>query len=38
MPSIPTRTKIAPFAQWIERYNDRIGLFGGIDVDLLCPQ
>jgi uroporphyrinogen decarboxylase len=28
--------QIAPFAQWIERYNDRIGLFGGIDVDLLC--
>jgi uroporphyrinogen decarboxylase len=28
--------QIAPFSQWIERYNDRIGLFGGIDVDLLC--
>lgn len=27
---------IAPFDKWIERYNDRIGLFGGIDVDILC--
>ncbi len=29
---------IAPFDRWIEDYNDRIGLFGGIDVDLLCSQ
>ena len=28
--------QIAPFEEWIERYNDRIGLFGGIDVDVLC--
>jgi len=27
---------IAPFDQWISRYSDRIGLFGGIDVDILC--
>ena len=27
--------QIAPFTRWIEDYNDRIGLFGGIDVDLL---
>ena len=27
---------IAPFTRWIDNYNDRIGLFGGIDVDLLC--
>jgi len=27
---------IAPFDKWIELYNDRIGLFGGIDVDRLC--
>jgi uroporphyrinogen decarboxylase len=27
---------IAPFDEWIRRYNDRIGLFGGIDVDVLC--
>jgi len=27
---------IAPFDRWIELYNDRIGLFGGIDVDSLC--
>jgi uroporphyrinogen decarboxylase len=27
---------IAPFDVWIERYGDRIGLLGGIDVDLLC--
>jgi len=28
--------QIAPFDKWIEMYNDRIGLFGGIDVDILC--
>jgi len=28
--------QIAPFDKWIEDYNDRIGLFGGIDVDVLC--
>jgi uroporphyrinogen decarboxylase len=29
---------IAPFDKWIELYADRIGLFGGIDVDVLCQQ
>ena len=29
---------IAPFDRWIELYGDRIGLFGGIDVDLLCQE
>jgi uroporphyrinogen decarboxylase len=28
--------EIAPFETWIEKYNDRIGLFGGIDVNILC--
>jgi uroporphyrinogen decarboxylase len=28
--------QIAPFDEWITRYNDRIGLLGGIDVDILC--
>jgi uroporphyrinogen decarboxylase len=28
--------EIAPFSAWIERYSDRIGLFGGIDVNTLC--
>lgn len=27
---------IAPFEEWITRYGDRIGLCGGIDVDILC--
>jgi uroporphyrinogen decarboxylase len=27
---------IAPFDRWIERYGDRIGLLGGIDLDDLC--
>jgi uroporphyrinogen decarboxylase len=27
---------IAPFGEWIARYNERIGLLGGIDLDLLC--
>jgi uroporphyrinogen decarboxylase len=29
---------IAPFDQWISFYSDRIGLLGGIDVDLLCQK
>ncbi|HNR69484.1 MAG TPA: uroporphyrinogen decarboxylase family protein [bacterium] len=29
---------IAPFERWIELYGDRIGLFGGIDLDLLCVE
>lgn len=29
---------IAPFDEWITRYSDRIGVIGGIDVDLLCQQ
>ncbi len=28
--------EIAPFAEWVERYGDRIGNFGGIDMDRLC--
>ncbi len=28
--------QIAPFEKWIDLYNERIGLFGGIDVDILC--
>lgn len=28
--------QIAPFSEWIERYGDRIGLFGGVDVNTLC--
>ena len=27
---------VAPFETWISRYGDRIGFFGGIDVDILC--
>jgi uroporphyrinogen decarboxylase len=27
---------IAPFYVWIEKYGDRIGNFGGIDMDVLC--
>jgi uroporphyrinogen decarboxylase len=27
---------IAPYEKWIELYSGKIGLFGGIDVDLLC--
>jgi uroporphyrinogen decarboxylase len=27
---------IAPFEKWIKLYSDRIGLLGGIDLDLLC--
>ena len=27
---------IAPFSKWIDLYSDRIGFFGGIDLNLLC--
>jgi len=27
--------QIAPFSLWIEKYSDRIGLFGGFDLNLL---
>lgn len=27
---------VAPYDEWIRRYGDRIGLFGGIDCDRLC--
>ena len=27
---------IAHFEKWIDLYSDRIGLFGGIDVNTLC--
>ena len=28
--------QIAPFDKWIDLYNEKIGLFGGIDVNTLC--
>lgn len=28
--------EIAPYEKWIDMYSDRIGLFGGIDVNTLC--
>lgn len=28
--------QIAPFSTWVERYGDRIGNFGGVDMDILC--
>lgn len=29
---------VAPFDRWISSYGQRIGLLGGIDVDLLCQK
>ena len=28
--------EIAPFEEWVDRYGDRIGNFGGIDMSVLC--
>jgi len=28
--------QIAPFSEWINKYGDRIGNFGGVDTDHLC--
>jgi len=30
--------QIAPFDRWISDYGDRIGLLGGVDVDVLCQK
>jgi len=30
--------EIAPYEKWIDLYGNRIGLFGGIDVNILCQQ
>jgi uroporphyrinogen decarboxylase len=27
---------IAPFSEWVDRYGDRIGNFGGVDMNHLC--
>ncbi len=27
---------IAPFSRWIDLYKERIGLFGGVDMNVLC--
>lgn len=27
---------IAPFGRWVEDYGDRIGNFGGLDMDVIC--
>jgi uroporphyrinogen decarboxylase len=29
---------IAPYERWIESYGDRIGLLGGIDLDIVCQK
>ncbi|TFH05379.1 MAG: hypothetical protein E4H09_02095 [Spirochaetales bacterium] len=29
---------IAPFSVWLERYGDRIGNFGGVDMNVLCME
>lgn len=28
--------QIAPFTDWVDKYGDRIGNFGGVDTDVLC--
>lgn len=30
--------QIAPFPEWVTRYGDRIGNFGGVDTDVLCRE
>lgn len=29
---------IAPFSRWLELYGDRIGTFGGVDMNVLCTE
>lgn len=28
--------QVAPYEEWIDRYGERIGLLGGVDMNLLC--
>ena len=28
--------EIAPFSEWLEKYGDRIAIFGGVDMSFLC--
>jgi len=30
--------QIAPFSEWVDRYGDKIGNFGGVDTDHLCQK
>jgi uroporphyrinogen decarboxylase len=30
--------QIAPFSTWLDKYGDRIGIFGGIDTDIFCQK
>ena len=30
--------QIAPFSEWVDRYGNRIGNFGGVDTDHLCQK
>lgn len=30
--------QIAPFSEWVNRYGDKIGNFGGVDTDHLCSK
>jgi uroporphyrinogen decarboxylase len=30
--------QIAPFSEWVDRYGDKIGNFGGVDTDHLCEK
>jgi uroporphyrinogen decarboxylase len=30
--------QIAPFSVWLQRYGERIGNFGGVDMDVLCQK
>ncbi len=36
MQNIQMRDQIASFDKWIELYNEKIGLFGGFDLNVLC--
>lgn len=29
---------IAPFSRWLELYGNRIGTFGGVDMNVLCME
>lgn len=30
--------QIAPFTYWVDKYGDKIGNFGGVDMDILCTK
>ena len=36
MEDVLDKEVIAPFTEWVNKYGEEIGIFGGLGVDVLC--